>query len=74
MTAPAGFACPIPAAFSDSEAVPCCDCGVEPLGIWLRQTAQQHQSKGISRTLVAAPHDENAVAAIQPQFLAQQGR
>jgi hypothetical protein len=43
MTAPAGFACPIPAAFSDSEAVPCCDCGVEPLGIWLRQTAQQHQ-------------------------------
>lgn len=29
------------------------DCGVEPLNIWLKQTALQHQGKGISRTRVA---------------------
>lgn len=31
------------------------DCGVEALNLWLRQTALQHQSKGISRTFVAVP-------------------
>lgn len=33
------------------------DCGVEPLNTWLRQTALQHQGKGISRTFVAVPAD-----------------
>jgi ribosomal protein S18 acetylase RimI-like enzyme len=31
------------------------DCGVEALNRWLRQTALQHQAKGISRTFVAVP-------------------
>ncbi len=31
------------------------DCGVEALNLWLRQTALQHQAKGISRTFVAVP-------------------
>ncbi len=31
------------------------DCGVEALNLWLRQTALQHQTKGISRTFVAMP-------------------
>lgn len=31
------------------------DCGVEALNLWLRQTALQHQTKGISRTFVATP-------------------
>ena len=33
------------------------DCGVEALNLWLRQTALQHQAKGISRTFVAVPQD-----------------
>lgn len=33
------------------------DCGVEALNLWLRQTALQHQTKGISRTFVAVPSD-----------------
>ncbi len=33
------------------------DCGVDVLNLWLRQTALQHQSKGISRTFVATPQD-----------------
>jgi len=37
------------------------DCGVAPLNAWLKQTALQHQGKGISRTFVAVPNDENAV-------------
>lgn len=37
------------------------DCGVEPLNCWLRQTALQHQTKGISRTFVAIPADQQAV-------------
>ena len=37
------------------------DCGVEPLNLWLRQTALQHQSRGISRTFVAVPADQAAV-------------
>jgi hypothetical protein len=41
------------------------DCGVEPLNVWLRQTALQHQGKGISRTFVAVPHDEKAVESYQ---------
>jgi len=28
------------------------DCGVEPLNLFLRQTARQHQDRGISRTFV----------------------
>lgn len=31
------------------------DCGVEALDLWLRNTALQHQAKGISRTFVAVP-------------------
>jgi ribosomal protein S18 acetylase RimI-like enzyme len=38
------------------------DSGVAALDRWLRQTALQHQSKGISRTFVAVPADEEAVA------------
>lgn len=34
------------------------DCGVEALDAWLKQTALQHQTKGISRTFVAVPADE----------------
>jgi len=37
------------------------DCGREALNAWLRGTALQHQGKGISRTFVAVPHDEEAV-------------
>ena len=33
------------------------DCGVDALNVWLKQTAMQHQSKGISRTFVAVPED-----------------
>lgn len=33
------------------------DCGVEALNLWLRQTALQHQARGISRTFVAVPKD-----------------
>ncbi len=33
------------------------DSGSAALDAWLRQTAQQHQRKGISRTFVAALHD-----------------
>lgn len=36
------------------------DCGVEALDVCLRQTALQHQGKGISRTFVAVPADESA--------------
>lgn len=36
------------------------DCGVEPLNVWLRQMALQHQGKGISRTFVAVPNDQVA--------------
>jgi hypothetical protein len=32
------------------------------LDLWLKQTALQHQAKGISRTFVAVPADESAVA------------
>jgi GNAT superfamily N-acetyltransferase len=31
------------------------DCGAGALNLWLRQTALQHQAKGISRTFVALP-------------------
>lgn len=34
------------------------NCGAEALNIWLKQTALQHQVKGISRTFVAVPCDE----------------
>nr|VFJ54424.1 MAG: Acetyltransferase (GNAT) domain-containing protein [Candidatus Kentron sp. DK] len=38
------------------------DCGIDALNRWLRQTAKQHQAKGISRTFVAAPASPEAVA------------
>lgn len=37
------------------------DCRVEPLNLWLRQTALQHQGKGISRTFVALPEQKQDV-------------
>jgi ribosomal protein S18 acetylase RimI-like enzyme len=37
------------------------DCGVEALNLWLRQTALQHQAKGISRTFVAVPSSAGEV-------------
>ena len=37
------------------------DCGVEALDLWLRQTALQHQARGISRTFVAVAADKSAV-------------
>jgi GNAT superfamily N-acetyltransferase len=39
------------------------DCGVEALNLCLRQTALQHQAKGISRTFVAVPQDAEEVDA-----------
>jgi len=39
------------------------DCGVEALNLWLRQTALQHQAKGISRTFVAVPQDARETEA-----------
>ncbi len=41
------------------------DCGVLVLNAWLKQTALQHQEKGISRTFVAIPHDDQAVDAVR---------
>jgi len=41
------------------------DCGVEALNNWLRQTALQHQTKGISRTFVAIPADNHVVEQFQ---------
>jgi GNAT superfamily N-acetyltransferase len=46
------------------------DCGVEPLNQWLRQTALQHQGKGVSRTFVAVPAD---AAASESEMAAQAG-
>lgn len=37
------------------------DCGVAPLTTWLKQTALQHHTKGISRTFVAIPADGQIV-------------
>jgi GNAT superfamily N-acetyltransferase len=37
------------------------DCGVEALNLWLRQTAMQHQARGISRTFVAVAGDAGSV-------------
>lgn len=37
------------------------DSGSAPLDRWLRQTAMQHQKRGLSRTTVAVPADEVAV-------------
>jgi GNAT superfamily N-acetyltransferase len=37
------------------------DCGVEALDVWLRQTALQHQARGISRTFVAVPAVDQSV-------------
>ena len=34
------------------------DCGIDVLNVWLKQTALQHQGKGISRTFVAVPEDD----------------
>lgn len=37
------------------------DCGVEVLNFWLRQTALQHQAKGISRIFVAIASDAEEI-------------
>jgi GNAT superfamily N-acetyltransferase len=37
------------------------DCGTPELNAWLKQTALQHQVKGVSRTFVATPLDQTAV-------------
>jgi ribosomal protein S18 acetylase RimI-like enzyme len=37
------------------------DCSVEVLNVWLKQTALQHQGKGISRTFVAVPDQAQTV-------------
>lgn len=39
------------------------DCGTAALNAWLKQTALQHQGKGISRTFVAVAADQDAVQA-----------
>jgi GNAT superfamily N-acetyltransferase len=39
------------------------DCGSVALNAWLKQTALQHQGKGISRTFVAVPADQDAIQA-----------
>lgn len=39
-------------------------CGVDALDIWLRQTALQHQGKGVSRSFVAVPADTAAIRAL----------
>lgn len=39
------------------------DCGIVALNAWLKQTALQHQGKGISRTFVAVVADQDAVQA-----------
>ncbi|WP_089728438.1 GNAT family N-acetyltransferase [Candidatus Thiosymbion oneisti] len=41
------------------------DCGIEALDKWLRQIALQHQRKGISRSFVAVPNDDQSVAAFR---------
>ena len=46
------------------------DCGIDALNLWLRQTALQHQAKGISRTFVAIPSD---AAEVQSYFSAGYG-
>lgn len=38
------------------------ESGVAALDLWLQQTALQHQARGISRTFVAVPLDQTAVA------------
>ena len=38
------------------------DCGIEPLNLFLKQTARQHAERGISRTYVLV--DENAVPPV----------
>ncbi|MDR2092213.1 MAG: GNAT family N-acetyltransferase [Azoarcus sp.] len=48
------------------------DCGVELLNVWLRQTALQHQGKGVSRTFVAVPADGAAARAwVQSGYLVE---
>ncbi|MGD0961917.1 MAG: GNAT family N-acetyltransferase [Methylomonas sp.] len=41
------------------------DCGVDILNSWLRQIALQHQNKGISRTFVAVPFDNQVAEKYQ---------
>lgn len=40
------------------------DCGVEALNLWLKQTALQHQDKGISRTFAAVPENGSVVTLL----------
>ncbi len=37
------------------------DCGIDVLNVWLKQTALQHQNKGISRTFVAIPANDQVI-------------
>jgi len=37
------------------------DCGIGVLNVWLKQTALQHQNKGISRTFVAIPANDQVI-------------
>lgn len=41
--------------------------------IWLKETTPQHPRKGLSRTFVAAPHDEAAVAVYRKTRYADVG-
>lgn len=50
------------------------DCGVEALNVWLKQTALQHQTKGISRTFVAVPCDEATADACMQAGCGETGR
>ena len=50
------------------------DCGVEALNVWLKQTALQHQAKGISRTFVAVANDEATAEACMRTGCGDAGR
>lgn len=41
------------------------DCGAKTLNDWLNQTALQHQNKGISRTFIAVPANNEAIEQYQ---------
>lgn len=43
------------------------ECGVDALNRWLKQTALQHQGKGVSRTFVAVPSSAQLVDAYRQE-------
>jgi GNAT superfamily N-acetyltransferase len=49
------------------------DCGDQRLNAWLRQIALQHQNKGISRTVVAAPDCDESAHGLQRDGYADLG-